>query len=208
MRERLISRREALTLGLAAAGVLVRPRSAEVAAAVRQSGAPPGAGGSGLIVRNARPLDAESPLEALRTFETRNELFFVRGHHAPPADVSTPWTLTIDGDVARPLTFQLEDIRRMRAERRQRDDRVRRQRPRPFRAAGDFRRAVGARRREYRDVDRRPACRVARTRRRSAVRAALLDGGRRSQPAPGGTEVPPQYSSRSGARTTHWWPTR
>ena len=80
-----------------------------------------------------------------------------------------------------------------------RDDRVRRQRPRPFRAAGDFRRAVGARRGEHRDVDRRPARRVARTRRRSAVRAALLDGSRRSQPAPGGTEVPPQYSSRSRA---------
>ena len=118
MRERFISRREALTLGLTAAGVLMRPRPADVAAAVDQSGAPTGAAGSGLIVRNARPLDAESPLEALRTFETRNELFFVRGHHAPPGDVSTPWTLTIDGDVARPITLQLEDVRRMRPERR------------------------------------------------------------------------------------------
>ena len=118
MCERFISRREALTLGLAAAGLLVRPRSADVSAAVDQTGAPPGASGSSLIVRNARPLDAESPLEALRTFETRNDLFFVRGHHAPPADVSTPWTLTIDGDVARPITLQLEDVRRMRAERR------------------------------------------------------------------------------------------
>ena len=118
MRERFISRREALTLGLAAAGLLVRPRSADVSAAVDQPGAPPGASGSSLIVRNARPLDAESPLEALRTFETKNDLFFVRGHHAPPGDVSTPWTLTIDGDVARPITLQLEDVRRMRAERR------------------------------------------------------------------------------------------
>jgi sulfite oxidase len=118
MRERFISRREALTLGLAAAGLLMRPRSADVSAAVDQPGAPPGASGSSLIVRNARPLDAESPLEALRTFETRNDLFFVRGHHAPPGDVSTPWTLTIDGDVARPITLQLEDVRRMRAERR------------------------------------------------------------------------------------------
>ena len=118
MRERFINRREALTLGLAAAGLLVRPRSADVSAAVDQPGAPPGAGGSSLIIRNARPLDAESPLEALRTFETKNDLFFVRGHHAPPGDVSTPWTLTIDGDVARPTTLQLEDVRRMRAERR------------------------------------------------------------------------------------------
>ena len=148
-----------------------------------QSGAPPGAGGSSLIIRNARPLDAESPLEALRTFETKNDLFFVRGHHAPPGDVSTPWTLTIDGDVARPITLQLEDVRRMRAERRPRDDRVRRKRPRPVRAAGDFRRAVGARRGEHRDMDWRAARCVARTRRRSAVRTALLDGGCRSQPA-------------------------
>ena len=118
MDERFISRREALALGLAAAGLLVRPRSADVSAAVDQTGAPPGASGSSLIVRNARPLDAESPLEALRSFETRNDLFFVRGHHAPPGDVSTPWTLTIDGDVARPITLQLEDVRRMRAERR------------------------------------------------------------------------------------------
>ena len=118
MDERFISRREALALGLAAAGLLVRPRSADVSAAVDQTGAPPGASGSSLIVRNARPLDAESPLEALRSFETRNDLFFVRGHHAPPGDVSTPWTLTIDGDVAHPVTLQLEDVRRMRAERR------------------------------------------------------------------------------------------
>ena len=35
-----------------------------------------------------------------------------------PRTSSTPWTLTIDGEVARPVTFRLEEIRRMRAERR------------------------------------------------------------------------------------------
>ena len=114
MRNRSITRREALTLAVAAAGTLVRPaRAAELFSAAEQSGA----GGSRLIVRNARPLDAESPLEALRTFETRNDLFFVRSHHVVP-DVSSPWTLAIDGDVARPITLSLEEIRRMRAERR------------------------------------------------------------------------------------------
>jgi DMSO/TMAO reductase YedYZ molybdopterin-dependent catalytic subunit len=114
MRNRNISRREALTLALAAAGTLVRPaRAAELISAAEQSGA----SGSRLIVRNARPLDAESPLDALRTFETRNDLFFVRSHHVVP-EVSTPWTLAIDGDVARPVTLGLEEIRRMRAERR------------------------------------------------------------------------------------------
>jgi DMSO/TMAO reductase YedYZ molybdopterin-dependent catalytic subunit len=119
MRDRFISRREALTLALAAAGTLVRPaRAAELVSAAGQSGAAPRVGGSRLVIRNARPLDAESPIEALRTFETRNDLFFVRSHHALPTEVSTPWTLTIDGEVARPVTFRLEDIRRMRAEHR------------------------------------------------------------------------------------------
>jgi DMSO/TMAO reductase YedYZ molybdopterin-dependent catalytic subunit len=119
MGDRFISRREALTLALAAAGTLVRPiRAAELVAAAGQSGAAPGRGGSRLVIRNARPVDAESPIEALRTFETSNDLFFVRSHHAVPTEVSTPWTLAIDGEVARPVTLRLEDIRRMRAVRR------------------------------------------------------------------------------------------
>jgi sulfite oxidase len=118
MRDPFISRREALTLALAAAGTLVRPaRAAALASAAEQSGGP-GVGGLQLVIRNARPLDAESPIEALRTFETNNDLFFVRSHHALPTEVSTPWTLTIDGEVARPVTFRLDDIRRMRAEHR------------------------------------------------------------------------------------------
>jgi sulfite oxidase len=117
MREPFINRREALTLGLAAIGTLVRPRFAELLAAQAQPAARTGAA-PGLIIRNARPLDAETPLEALRAFETRNDLFFVRCHHAPPAESNASWTLTIDGDVARPLTLQLDDIRRMRAEHR------------------------------------------------------------------------------------------
>jgi sulfite oxidase len=119
MGDRFISRREVLTLALAAAGTLVRPiRAAELVAAAGQSGAAPGRGGSRLVIRNARPVDAESPIEALRTFETSNDLFFVRSHHAVPTEVSTPWTLAIDGEVARPVTLRLEDIRRMGAVRR------------------------------------------------------------------------------------------
>ena len=97
-----MSRREALAFALAAVGTLARP-----ARAVER-----------LLIRNARPLDAESPLDALRSFETRNDLFFVRSHHAWSMDSTTPWTLTIAGDVARPMTFRLEDIRRMAAEHR------------------------------------------------------------------------------------------
>jgi DMSO/TMAO reductase YedYZ molybdopterin-dependent catalytic subunit len=103
MPERFISRREALTL-LAAAGLLGRPMRA--------------AGQSRLVIRNARPLDAESPIEALRTFETSNDLFFVRSHLPLPVETGAPWTLTIDGEVARPLTLGVDEIRRMRSVRR------------------------------------------------------------------------------------------
>ena len=119
MPDRFISRREALSLALAAAGTLVRPmRAAGLVTAAGQSGAGSGVGGSRLVIRNARPLDAESPIDALRTFETSNDLFFVRSHHSVLPEISTPWTLTIDGEVARPVTIRLEDIRRMPAEHR------------------------------------------------------------------------------------------
>jgi DMSO/TMAO reductase YedYZ molybdopterin-dependent catalytic subunit len=117
MRDRLMSRREALTLALAAAGTFSRPARATGHGPEPFQPAGTG-GGSRLIIRNARPLDAESPIEALRTFETPNDLFFVRSHHALPTVGATPWTLAIDGDVKQPLTLRLEDIRRMGAERR------------------------------------------------------------------------------------------
>ena len=69
-----------------------------------------------------------------------------------------------------------------------------------LRAAGDVRRAVGARRGEHRDMDRRAARRSARTRRGPGVGAALLDGGGRSQPAARDAQVPPQHSARDRAR--------
>jgi DMSO/TMAO reductase YedYZ molybdopterin-dependent catalytic subunit len=115
MRDRFISRREALTLVLAAAGTMLRPTRAS---AERAPSGQPRAGGLRLVVRNARPLDAESPIEALRTPDTSNDLFFVRSHHPVPADAPNPWTLTIDGEVAHPVTLSLDDIRRMPAEQR------------------------------------------------------------------------------------------
>jgi DMSO/TMAO reductase YedYZ molybdopterin-dependent catalytic subunit len=119
MRDRFLNRREALSLVLGAAGVLVRPRrTAAFLSDSQGADASQGASGSGLLIRNARPLDAESPLAALRTFETPNDLFFVRSHHGVPTGISTPWTLTIDGEVARPVTLRVEEIRRMAAERR------------------------------------------------------------------------------------------
>jgi len=119
MHDRSLTRREALTLALAAAGTLVRPA---VRAERLFAADPPGDQRSGgtlqLLVRNARPLDAESPLEALKTFETSNDLFFVRSHLGLPTNAPTPWSLTIDGEVERPVTLSLDDVRRMNAEHR------------------------------------------------------------------------------------------
>lgn len=108
----VLSRRTLLRLsGLAAAGLLldrrllaqVTPATSPVALAT------PG----GLVIRNPRPLDAESPLEALGSYETAPEHFFVRSHFGPPASLPASWTLTIDGEVTQPVTFTLDDIRRM-----------------------------------------------------------------------------------------------
>jgi DMSO/TMAO reductase YedYZ molybdopterin-dependent catalytic subunit len=119
MHDRSLTRREALTMALAAAGALMRPAGlAERLFAADQPGDQRGSGALRLLVRNARPLDAESPIEALRTFETSNDLFFVRSHLAVPTEAPTPWMLTIDGEVARPVMLSLDDIQRMRAEHR------------------------------------------------------------------------------------------
>jgi sulfite oxidase len=116
--DRFLSRREALTLTLAAAaGTLVRPVLASEGAS-EQAGAQAAAAQSRLIIRNARPLDAESPIDALRTFETRNDLAFVRNHHAVPETNAAQWKLIVDGEVKTPLTLSLKDLRGM--------DRVRR----------------------------------------------------------------------------------
>jgi DMSO/TMAO reductase YedYZ molybdopterin-dependent catalytic subunit len=119
MPHRFLSRREALSLALATAGTLVRRTSAtDIESVAGPSGGQSTAHEPRLLVRNARPLDAESPIDALRTLDTSNDLFFVRSHLAVLPDVSRPWTLTIDGEVAHPVTLRLEDIRRMRADHR------------------------------------------------------------------------------------------
>jgi len=45
------------------------------------------------------------------TWRTPNDLFFVRRHFGPPAPSAQPWTLTVDGEAARPLTLSLDEIR-------------------------------------------------------------------------------------------------
>jgi DMSO/TMAO reductase YedYZ molybdopterin-dependent catalytic subunit len=68
-----------------------------------------------LITRVARPLDAETPVEAFASYLTPNERFFVRSHFGPPApdqiDEAT-WRLRVGGLVERPLVLSLQDLRR------------------------------------------------------------------------------------------------
>jgi DMSO/TMAO reductase YedYZ molybdopterin-dependent catalytic subunit len=68
-----------------------------------------------LVIRNPRPLGAEAPLEALAQWQTPNELFFVRSHFGPPQTLPLRWTLTVDGEVARPLALDVAEIRRLPA---------------------------------------------------------------------------------------------
>ena len=57
-----------------------------------------------LLQMNGYATDAETPLDALTTYLTPNDLFFVRHHWNPTLPRHRRrWTLTVDGEVERPL---------------------------------------------------------------------------------------------------------
>jgi sulfite oxidase len=62
---------------------------------------------------NGYATDAETPLDALTTYITPNDLFFVRHHWNPSYQSTRYWTLTVDGDVEKPLRLSLTDLKRM-----------------------------------------------------------------------------------------------
>jgi DMSO/TMAO reductase YedYZ molybdopterin-dependent catalytic subunit len=66
-------------------------------------------------VMTAKPLNAETPTEYLRSWVTPNDVFFDRNQGAiPPRRISLEkWTLTITGEVETPLTLKFDEIRRM-----------------------------------------------------------------------------------------------
>jgi DMSO/TMAO reductase YedYZ molybdopterin-dependent catalytic subunit len=70
-------------------------------------------GGVGMIVREKEPLSLESPLSALESFLTPNELFYVRNHFSTPKLDVESYELRIDGAVAHPLTIRYDELRRM-----------------------------------------------------------------------------------------------
>jgi DMSO/TMAO reductase YedYZ molybdopterin-dependent catalytic subunit len=66
----------------------------------------------GMIVRSVRPEDLEAPLDVFDSWITPVERFFVRSHVAAPTVNGFSWRLRVEGEVATPLTFTLDDLRR------------------------------------------------------------------------------------------------
>jgi sulfite oxidase len=62
---------------------------------------------------NGYPIDAETPLDALTTYITPNDLFFVRHHWNPLFPDPAGWALKVDGEVERPLALSLADLKKM-----------------------------------------------------------------------------------------------
>ncbi len=65
-----------------------------------------------LIVRSLRPEDLETPVGLFDSFITPNDLFYVRHHlYAPRVDAGA-WKLQVEGEVERPLTLTLDELKR------------------------------------------------------------------------------------------------
>lgn len=66
-----------------------------------------------MLQLNGYPLNAETPLELLTDYLTPNDLFFVRSHWLPRMPDAKTWRLAIDGDVARPLSLSLAELKKL-----------------------------------------------------------------------------------------------
>jgi len=62
---------------------------------------------------NGYAMCAETPLDALTTYLTPNDLFFVRSHWISQAPDPARWTLKVDGEVGTPLELSLRDLKAM-----------------------------------------------------------------------------------------------
>lgn len=71
-------------------------------------------GKEGLTILGDRPLNAETPVHLLDENITSAAHMFVRNNGLPPSltnEAVANWTLSIDGEVERPLTLSLDDLR-------------------------------------------------------------------------------------------------
>ena len=68
-------------------------------------------GKDGLVVLNDRPVNAETPASLLNDDITPTDRLFIRNNGLPPENMDpTTWSLTIDGDVERPMTLSIGDL--------------------------------------------------------------------------------------------------
>ena len=69
-------------------------------------------GKDGLTLLNERPVNAETPPHLLDDPITPTARHFIRNNGIPPARVDADaWTLTVDGEVDRPATWSIADLR-------------------------------------------------------------------------------------------------
>jgi DMSO/TMAO reductase YedYZ molybdopterin-dependent catalytic subunit len=68
-----------------------------------------------MIVRAARPEDLEMPLSGFTDYITPIEHFFVRTHVYVPDVNLNDWRLKVEGEVATPLTFTMDDLKKLPA---------------------------------------------------------------------------------------------
>ena len=68
-----------------------------------------------MLQMNGYAVNAETPLDLLTDYLTPNHLFFVRSHWIPRMPDLKTWRLTVDGEVAKPLTLSLADLKKMPA---------------------------------------------------------------------------------------------
>jgi sulfite oxidase len=66
-----------------------------------------------MLQLNGYATDAETPLDALTTYLTPNDLFFVRHHWNPMYPDPRLWTLTVDGEVEAPLELTLAELKKL-----------------------------------------------------------------------------------------------
>ena len=111
MNRRAFLRGTAAGLPLAyAAGGLVLPVRAED----RKPGPDEDSGYPGLIVRQSKPENYEFPFPTLNSFQTPNNLFYVRTHFGVFKDVDLrTWRLKVEGRVERPLELSYDDLLQM-----------------------------------------------------------------------------------------------
>ncbi len=66
-----------------------------------------------MIVRSARPYDAEMPMSGFQHYLTPIENFFVRSHHYTPTVEIESYKLSVEGEVATPLSLSLDDLKKL-----------------------------------------------------------------------------------------------